>query len=124
MQTAAVVRLFVEAINARDVDAIVELCSQDHEFIDAQDMVVRAPQLRSAWEGYFSFMPLYGIDIEDILEVGAEAAVFGHAWGALSPDGATAKSWRRPCAWRARVEHGKVHIWQVFVDTKAVSDLL
>jgi ketosteroid isomerase-like protein len=124
MQTENAVLAFITAINAHDVDAIAGLCAEDHQFIDAHGGVVAADQLRAAWTGYFQFMPRYGIEVETILWEGDVAAVFGSAWGCLSADGAAERSWRRPCAWRARVENGRIKLWQVYVDTKAVFDLL
>jgi ketosteroid isomerase-like protein len=124
MRTEDVVRAFVEAINARDVDRIVALAAEDHQFVDAHGAVVAAEGLRSAWTGYFQFMPRYGIEVETILCDGETAAVFGSAWGSLGGDDAAERAWRRPSAWRACVENGRVKLWQVYVDTKAVFDLL
>jgi hypothetical protein len=31
---------------------------------------------------------------------------------------------RRPAAWRVRVKGGKIQLWQVYVDTKVVFDLI
>lgn len=124
MRTEKVVLSFVEAINAHDVEGIVALCAKDHRFVDAYGAVVPADQLRSAWAGYFRFMPRYSIEVETILCKGDTAAVFGSAWGGLTADSVTEQSWRRPCAWRARVEKGQIGLWQVYVDTKAVLDLL
>jgi len=104
--------------------AIVRLCADDHDFVDAHGGVVSAGNLRAAWAGYFGFMPHYGIDLETIVSDGEQCGVFGWAWGGLNADNADVKSWRRPCAWRARVRDGRIRLWQVYVDTKAVFDLL
>jgi ketosteroid isomerase-like protein len=124
MRTEKVVLAFVEAVNAHDVEGIVGLCARDHRFVDAYGAVVPADQLRSAWAAYFRFMPHYGIEVETVLCEGDIAAVFGCAWGGLAADNAAGRSWRRPCAWRARVQNGQIQLWQVYVDTKAVFDLL
>jgi ketosteroid isomerase-like protein len=124
MDAEAVVRAFVAAINAHDVDRILGLCSADHRFIDAHGGVTPEAELRAAWDGYFRFMPLYGIEIEQVLAEGENVAVFGAAWGGLDAGDASPRSWRRPCAWRAVVEGEQVRRWQVYVDTKPVFDLI
>jgi ketosteroid isomerase-like protein len=123
MSTAnqAVVTAFIEAINAHDVDRIVALCTSDHQFVDAFGTVMPAEQLRAGWSGYFSFMPRYGIEIEEMICHGELVAVFGYAWGGLDAD---SREWRRPAAWRVRVRDSRVTLWQVYVDTKIVFDLL
>jgi ketosteroid isomerase-like protein len=120
MQPAALVLAFVDAINTHDVPRIVAMCTQDHQFIDAYGNIVAAERLHEAWTGYFSFMPSYGIEIETVLADGDLAAVFGTAWGNLGGE----RAWRRPAAWRARVQGGLIQLWQVYVDTKAVFDFL
>jgi len=121
MAVDLVIRAFVDAINAHDVERILALCAPDHEFVDAHGNTVPAERLRAAWTGYFGFMPRYGIEIEDMLVEGETAALFGTAWGGLDPEG---RDWRRPAAWRVRVTAGRIRLWQVYVDTKIVFDLL
>lgn len=124
MQTRDAVVAFVDAINARDVDRIAALCSDDHLFIDAHGNATDASRVAAAWAGYFRFMPHYGVRADAILCEGADAAIFGEAWGSLDAEDATRRAWRRPCAWRARVTDGQIRLWQVYVDTKPVFDLL
>jgi len=124
MTPADVVRAFVNAINDHDVPRIAGLCTSDHRFVDAHGGVVLAQDLPSAWAGYFQFMPHYGIEVESMVAQGDNVAVFGVAWGGLDAANLTERSWRRPCAWRACVMGDQVKLWQVYVDTKAVFDLL
>ncbi len=124
MQPEDVAMAFVEAINAHDVDGIVGLCAEDHQFIDAHGMALSGDKVRAAWTGYFDFMPRYGIDVDEIIVEGEVVAIFGTAWGELGAKDGADGSWRRPCAWRARVEQGRIALWQVYVDTKVVFDLL
>ena len=124
MATRETVLAFVDAINAHDVDRILGLAAEDHELIDACGNVVHAPALRTAWVGYFGFMPRYGIEIEKMLCEGDLAAVFGHAWGSLNAEPDGSRQWRRPTAWRVLVAGDRVRLWQVYVDTKIVFDLL
>jgi ketosteroid isomerase-like protein len=121
---ADVVAAFVAAINAHDPARIAGLCTDDHRFVDAHGGVVNGPEVLAAWTGYFRFMPHYGVEAERILADGDTVAVFGQAWGGLNAADPTDRSWRRPAAWRARVRGEKIALWQVFVDTKAVFDLM
>jgi ketosteroid isomerase-like protein len=122
MAARQTVEAFIAAINAHDVDAIVDLCSADHAFVDAHGNVTRGDDVEAAWRGYFGFMPRYGIEAESLLADRGVVAVFGTAWGALAGDGSA--TWRRPAAWRALVAAGKIQAWQVYVDTKIVFDLM
>jgi ketosteroid isomerase-like protein len=115
---------FIDAINAHDVDQIVALCTPDHEFVDAHGSRIGDGNVRAAWAGYFSLMPRYGIEVEDVLGADATVAVFGWAWGELACVPVGGAAWRRPAAWRARVRQDRMHRWQVYVDTKIVFDLL
>lgn len=122
--TKAVVVAYIEAINAHDVDRIVALSGPNHEFVDAFGGVVPAEKLAAAWSGYFTFMPRYGIEVDEIVCEGDTVSVFGQAWGSLEEAPDSTKSWRRPAAWRARVRDAQVVLWQVYVDTKVVFELL
>jgi ketosteroid isomerase-like protein len=119
----AVVSAFIDAINAQDVARIAGLCAADHRFVDARGAVVPAGELQGAWRGYFSFMPRYGIEVEEMVESGDIVVVFGTAWGELAAAHGGG-AWRRPAAWRARVTGRQLSLWQVYVDTAAVFDLL
>ena len=122
MTTQETIEAFIAAINAHDAAAIVALCTPDHRFIDAHGAELKPAELEAGWRGYFAFMPGYGIKAETMLCDGGTAAVFGAAWGSLDHEGA--RAWRRPCAWRAELREGKVALWQVYIDTKVVFDLL
>src|ERR1700733_1130907 len=122
MQPSALVLAFLGAINSPDVPRIVAMCAPDHQFVDAYGNTVGAERLHEAWTGYFTFMPSYGIEVETVLAEGDLVALFGTAWGNLDGEGGK-REWRRPAAWRARVQGELIQLWQVYVDTKAVFDL-
>jgi ketosteroid isomerase-like protein len=120
MPIRELVAAFVAAINDHDVNAILALASPDHRFVDAYGGIVTREALEAAWRGYFGFMPVYEIEVETILAEGEEAALLGQASGALAGGG----TWRRPAAWRIRASQGRISLWQVYVDTKIVFDLM
>ncbi len=124
MSPAEVVSAFVEAINAHDPARIAGLCAEGHRFVDAHGGVVEGDDVLAAWTGYFAFMPHYAIDVEQMLAEGDTVAVFGQAWGGLTAADPGDRSWRRPGAWRARLRGERIALWQVYVDTKPVFDLM
>ncbi len=124
MQTEDTIQIFIAAINNQNVEQIVELCTEDHRFIDAHGGVVTRDALRQAWTAYFAFMPIYRIETEAIISRDGMAAVFGWASGGLDASRPDRRVWRRPCAWRADIVNDRVALWQVYIDTKAVFDLL
>jgi ketosteroid isomerase-like protein len=119
-----VIAEFIRAINDRRVDRIVALSSDDHAFVDAHGGAISRDKLADAWSAYFEFMPHYTVIAEQVLVDGDWIAVFGSASGSLDRENADLRAWTRPCAWRALVRDGQIALWQVYVDTKAVFDLL
>ena len=123
----AVVEQFVEAINAHDVNRLLERMTPDHQFIDAVgNQVTGLTALESAWQGYFAWMPDYAITIDMWFEQGDEIALFGAAQGTYAMQGQllAENHWSLPAAWKATVREGKVAVWRVYCDTKPVFDIM
>jgi ketosteroid isomerase-like protein len=119
---------FIERINRRDVDALGELMSQNHTFVDAHGNEVRGKEtMIGGWRGYFQWFPDYRIEVNEILDgvitdSGQNFALFGFAGGSFK--GNPNASWRLPAAWKAIVKDGQVLLWQVFADTKIPFDIM
>lgn len=108
---------FIDGINAHEFDAIAELMTDDHRFIDAHgNEVVGKEKMTAGWRGYFEWFPVYSIEVNEIFEHGDTFAMFGFAEGSFK--GKPDASWRLPAAWKAIVKDGRVALWQVFADTK------
>ncbi len=103
----------ISAINRHDVEQILRLSTDDHEFVDAYGAVVPWSDLQSAWTGYFAFMPRYVVEAETILCRDDFGAVFGFASGGFPASGGVERSWPRPWAWRALGVGARVRLWQV-----------
>ena len=117
MTSKETVVAFVNAINAHDLDALAELMSDDHTFIDAHgNEVTGREQMIAGWRGYFEWFPDYRIEVAQIFEDGDNFGMFGYASGSFK--GKADSSWRLPAAWNASVKDGHVSLWQVFADTK------
>jgi hypothetical protein len=76
--------------------------------------------MTAGWRGYFEWVPVYAIEVNEIFEQGDTFAMFGFAGGSFK--GKAEASWRLPAAWKAIVKDGRVALWQVFADTKIPFD--
>jgi ketosteroid isomerase-like protein len=113
------VRRFVARINARDVDGMVALMTDDHRFVDSLgSAIVGRERMRLAWEQYFRIVPDYGIEVRETFGHGQIIVLLGMAHGTYSPDGTlrTENAWETPAAWRALVRDNHVAEWQVHAD--------
>ena len=117
MTNRQLIMAFVDAINARAPEALAELLSPDHTFIDAQgNEIVGREEVLTGWRGYFEWFPDYQIEVVQVFENGEEFGLFGYAGGSFK--GNPERSWRLPAAWRAMVRDQRVALWQVYADTK------
>lgn len=127
MNAIETVLRFMDAINARNVDKVAEMMTEDHAFIDSLGQAIRGREkMRSAWRGYYAFCPDYWVSHEELLERGNLVAVFGVAGGTIAANGKLPpeNKWRIPAAWYALVEGGLVKEWRVYADNKPVYDIL
>ncbi len=114
-----IARWFIDAINAHDADAIADLLTDDHLFVDAMDRVTQSREaMRAGWRSYFGWFPDYRIEAAEVISRGDTAAIFGHASGTFAGGerGRPGASWRIPAAWKAVVRSGLVAEWRVYTD--------
>jgi ketosteroid isomerase-like protein len=110
---------FVKAINDHNVNAIVNLMSEDHTFVDAQNnKAVGKKEMRKGWKGYFELFPDYKLEISDITENESVIGLFGYANATYKnlTNKLNSNFWRIPASWKAIVENNKVKYWQVYCD--------
>jgi ketosteroid isomerase-like protein len=118
---------FVDAINAHDLDKLVDLMTYDHEFIDSMGASTYGlDALRAGWMGYFAIVPDYKLTIADALNKDAVVALFGTVEGTYSKDGRLDREnfWTAPAAWVAVTRDGKVARWQVYCDNEPIRALM
>ena len=123
----AVAQAFVQAINAHDVDALVELMSHDHVFIDSLGNGVRGKEtMRKGWESYLRMVPDYTLGIDEIYSVGDIAIMFGSAYGTYTTDGQLIPEnrWKTPAVLRATMDGDKVKEWRVYADNEPIRQLI
>ncbi len=122
----AIVRSFVERINAHDPEGLLALCSSDHVFIDSLGNTLTGYEaLLHAWRGYFARFPDYRVEITTVFSTGHHVAAFGKASGTLAgASAASHSSWTIPAAWLAAIKDGRISSWQVYADNKPVYEIL
>jgi ketosteroid isomerase-like protein len=124
---ASVARAFVEAINGRNLAAMVQLMTDDHVFTDSLGAQMHGKQeMRTAWIGYAVMIPDYHISVEHILTSGNIVALLGRASGTFSTDGQllSKNRWEIPAAWRLLVEGDRIAEWQVYADNEPVRSIM
>ncbi len=119
----SVVLAFVNAINRQDVDALMEMMTPEHRFVDSLgNMVEGREKMRAGWRAYLDMVPDYKIAVEETYRDGSVVVMLGEARGTFAPDGKmrAENRWRTPAAFRALVEKGKVAEWRVFADNEPI----
>lgn len=123
MTTVDVAHRFVDRINAKDVNGIVALMTEDHRFIDSLGVeVVGRENMRRGWEGYLRMVPDYHIEVQETLAEGETVVLLGTARGTYSRDGTlrAEDAWVTPAAWRTRIKGNHVAEWQVYADNEPI----
>lgn len=106
---------FVERINLGDVPRLMELMTEDHEFVDmAGDSFRGLALMRQAWTDYFRLFPDYQIQVETAAINGDSVVLIGRSDGSL-PDDLQGRA-----IWTARIQEGRVAQWRVCADTPTV----
>jgi ketosteroid isomerase-like protein len=111
MDLAQTVLQFNDCINARDIDGLAGLMSEDHSFIDSENSAIHGKTASlDAWRGFFAQFPDYGNHFERFISSTEQVTVVGRST-CSEPllDG--------PALWTAKVKDGKVTEWRVYEDT-------
>jgi hypothetical protein len=117
----------VEAINSRELGRISKLMAADHVFIDSDATEVRDPQkVLAGWSAYFSTVPDYRIDIEEVFVRNNSIVLLGRASGTFITDGEldSENSWSVPAAWRTEIRNNKISLWQVYVNPEPLVNIM
>jgi ketosteroid isomerase-like protein len=111
---------FVDAINRQSVDAVAELMTEDHVFIDSLGARVEGRErMKAGWAGYFKMVPGYAIAIEETYSAGSVVVMLGAARGTYAGE-----SWQTPSAWRAVIRDSQVAEWRVYADNEPIRALM
>jgi ketosteroid isomerase-like protein len=118
---------FLEQINARNVDGLCALMTEDHVFLDGLGNRMQGKEvMRKGWAGYFRMFPDYRVSHTDIFSEGDVVAAFGSAEGTLAVKEELPKEnhWSVPAAWRAVVRDGLIAEWQVYADNQSARKIM
>ncbi|MGC1460632.1 MAG: nuclear transport factor 2 family protein [Terracidiphilus sp.] len=117
----SVAHAFVRAINRQDVDALAELMTAEHRFIDSMGNILEGRErMRTAWAAYFRMVPDYTVAIEETYCDGPVVVMLGSAQGTFTSDGEIRPEnhWTTPTAFRAFIQDQKVAEWRVYCDNE------
>jgi len=102
---------FVEAINRRDLDGLLDLMTDDHAlFVFGEHDVQGKEAQREAWRGYFDLCPGYMIHLREVHVRGDTAVLVGSTTGSHLRQ-PRLDEFRDPLIWTARVRDGLVAEW-------------
>jgi ketosteroid isomerase-like protein len=116
-----VIRRFVETVNGRDAERVLDHTTDDHVFIDSLGFRTKGRgALREAWSAYFKMVPDFRISLDQVIEHGEVVVAFGAISGTWTNGGPalTENRWSTPGAWRAVVRAGQVAEWRVYADNE------
>lgn len=119
----SVAEAFVRAINRQDADAIADLMTEQHRFIDSMGKASEGREtMRQGWIKYFQMVPDYTVAIEETLCDGPVVVMLGVAEGTYAPHGQLKPEnrWTTPTVFRAFIEDGKVAEWRVYCDNEPI----
>ena len=122
-----VVLKFIDHINEHDPDALAEMMTDDHIFVDSLGTTIQGKEtMRNGWIHYFSTFPDFTITCTEILRNGDTLGMFASASGTYSPDGELRKEnhWQMPAAWRAVVKDDRIAAWHVYTDNHPVFEIM
>jgi ketosteroid isomerase-like protein len=121
-QPKEVAHSFVAAINSGDANAVRNLMTEDHTFVDALGNTFSgADQIKSGWLHFFRAYADYRISVRHTFVEGSLVALFGEATGRWRvADRVLTETWKVAAAWLAVVEAEKIRQWSVFCDTSWV----
>jgi len=130
MDLERVALAFVERINLGDVSHLMELMTEDHEFVDMAGDAFRGRALmRQAWSDYFRLFPDYKIRVEMAAINGDSVVIVGRSDGTLSaygrrtlqrPDGSLPDDLQGRAIWTARIREERIAQWRICADTPTV----
>lgn len=118
---------YIRAINAANIDAISNLMTEDHVFVDSQNnKVIGKTAMTDAWIAFYKLFPDYHIEVNETVCKNDIVMVTGIASGTYKnlkhEDMET--SWIVPACFKAIVKDGKIELWQIFADMSKAYEIV
>ena len=102
---------FNECITAGDVDALTELMSNDHTFVDTEGEVTSGRgACRDVWRGFFDAFPGYHNTFTSVTINGESVVMTGFSTGSVP-------ALSGPALWSVIIRGDRVAQWRVWHDT-------
>ncbi len=103
---------FNRYINARDLDGLASLMTDDHRFIDSENDVHDGKEsMLGEWQEFFESYPDYQNIFESVYFRDSGVIMRGYSTCSYEPlDG--------PAIWSAKVQDGLLSEWRVYLDTE------
>ena len=109
---------FNDCINARHIDGLAALMSDDHTFIDAVgSIIVGKAACLDAWRGFFATFPDYQNHFTEVTAHDVTVSMLGHSTCSY-------ELLNGPAIWTARVVDEQVAEWHVYEDSPEVRRFL
>ncbi|MFP4460454.1 MAG: nuclear transport factor 2 family protein [Candidatus Zixiibacteriota bacterium] len=110
---------FIEKINTSDADALSEMMTDNHKYIDlAGDEVIGREKMLYAWEAYMKAFPDYTIYIKDIYENDDKIIFRGTTIGSHLGLEDDEEFMEEQALWLVKINKDKLSLWQIIKDTK------
>ena len=117
---------FVDAINSKDVDRLVDLMTDDYKFINGDGSEHQGKEhMKAGWKEHLEIIPDLTLSISEHFEENYIVVLLGWSSGTIIQNGElkTENSWRVPSAWRVVVGSGKVAVWQLYANQCALHEI-
>ena len=116
-----IIKQFVKAINQQNLPKIIQMMSEDFQFIDTYGNCENKEAMKTGWQGYFDWFPDYFVEVEEWIGNDELTMIIGRASGSYF--GKSDKHWKFPAALKVVIEQGQqIETWQVFCDSKKQLD--
>ena len=116
-----IIKQFVKAINQQNLPKIIQMITEDFQFIDTYGNCKNKEAMKTGWQGYFDWFPDYLIEMEEWIGNDEFTMIIGRASGSYF--GKSDKHWKFPAALKVVIEQGQqIETWQVFCDSKKQLD--
>src|SRR5919201_473059 len=109
---------FNEAINARDIEALGALMTDDHRFVDTEERaVITKEACLDMWRGFFEQFPDYRNVFTAVLPRDNVVLAVGYSTCSFA-------ALAGPAIWKATIRGNKVAEWRVYNDSEATRQTL
>jgi ketosteroid isomerase-like protein len=109
---------FNDAINARDLDGLAALMTDDHRFVDTEERAdVGKTACVQSWRGFFEQFPDYRNVFMTIVLRGDVVLAVGYSTCSFA-------ALAGPAIWKATIRGNKVAEWRVYNDSEATRQTL